>query len=106
MYEVSPQTDAIPEVSSVVVVGRTKVTVVLEPSVTDFEYGLDESVPDTVIVFTVVVWQGLAIVIVNSTLSLASAGEKDVEPDEPLFATVRVFCTLTVYELTAASFEA
>ena len=56
------------------------------------------------IVFTVVVWQGLAIVIVNSTLSLESAGAKDVAPDEPLLVNEIVFCTLTVYELTAASF--
>ena len=49
-----------------------------------------------VIVFTVVVRHGSSIVIVNSTLSAAFAGEKDVEPDNPLLAIVGVFCTLTV----------
>ena len=104
VYEVSPQTDEIPDEVSTEVVGLTKVTVVLAPSVTAFEYGLEESVPLTVIVFTVAVLQGSAITIVNSTLSEESAGENEVEPDEPLLATVIVFCKLTVYELTAARF--
>jgi len=49
--------------------------------VTAFEYGLDESAPDTVIVFTVVVLHGSAIVIVNETLSLESEGANEVEPE-------------------------
>ena len=37
MYEVSPQTDEMPDEVSTEVVGLTKVTVVLYPSVTAFE---------------------------------------------------------------------
>lgn len=37
VYDVSPQTDEIPDEVSTEVVGRTKVTVVLDPSVTAFE---------------------------------------------------------------------
>ena len=85
-----------PEDVSTEVVGRTNVTVVVEPSVTAFEYGLEESVLETVMVFTVAVRHGSSIVIVNSTLSAALAGENDVEPAEPLLAIVMVFYTLTV----------
>ena len=48
------------------------------------------------IVLTVVVRHGSSIVIVNSTLSAAFAGENEVEPDYPLLAIVGVFYTLTV----------
>ena len=48
------------------------------------------------IVLTVVVLQGSAIVIVNSTLSLESDGANVNEPDEPLLVNVIVFWTLTV----------
>ena len=92
----SPHTETIPEEVSTEVVGLTNVTVVEEPSVTAFEYGLDESVPETVMVFTVAVRHGSSIVIVNSTLSLALAGAKVEEPAEPLLAIVIVFYTLTV----------
>ena len=43
------------------------------------------------IVLTVVVLQGSAIVIVNSTLSLESAGAKDVAPVDPLLVSEIVF---------------
>ena len=95
MYVVDPQTSEMPVDVSTAVVGLTKVTVVVEPSVTDLEYGLDESDPLTVIVLRVVVLHGSAIVIVNSTLSLESVGAKDVDP-ELLLETDKVFYTLTV----------
>ena len=50
---------------------------------------------------TVTVWHGLAIVIVNSTLSEESAGEK-VEDDPLLSDMVMVFWTLTVWVPRAA----
>ena len=92
----APHTELMPEEVSTEVVGLTNVTVVEEPSVTAFEYGPDESVLETVIVFTVAVRHGSSIAIVNSTLSAALAGAKVVEPAEPLLAIVRVFYTLTV----------
>ena len=46
--------------------------------------------------FIVVVRQGLAIVIVNSTLSDESAGANEVAPEDPLLVIVIVFYTLTV----------
>ena len=81
---------------STAVVGLEKVTVIEEPSVTAFEYGPDESAPVTVSVLTVVVLQGSAMVIVNSTLSLASVGANEVAPDWLLDMEI-VFCTLTVW---------
>ena len=96
MYEVSPQTETTPLESSVVVVGLTNVTEADDPSVTALEKGLEESAPETVSVFTVVVRQGLAIVIVNSTLSDESDGANEVAPEDPLLVIEIVFYTLTV----------
>lgn len=75
-----------------------------EPSVTLFEYGLEESVDDITTSFTVVVLHGSTIVIVNSTLSDAPVGAcvKELAPN-PLLAIVTVFYTLTVCVPTPAT---
>lgn len=77
--------------SSTDVVGLVKVTVVVWVSVTDFEYGDELSVPDMVIELTVADVHGLAITMVNSTLSLESAGANDVDPLEPLLLIEMLF---------------
>ena len=73
-----------------------KVTVVEPPSVTALEYGLLESAVPTVRSASVVVVQGLMIVMVNSTLSAALAGANEVAPPDALLLMATVFYTLTV----------
>ena len=53
---------------------------------------------------SVVVRQGSAIVIVNSTLSAALAGANEVAPPDPLLVIEMVFWTLTVWVPMPAAF--
>lgn len=93
-----PQTEAMPVSSSTVVVGLTKVKVVVWPSVTAIVYAPTDPAPVITIAFTVVVVQGSSIVTVNSTLSDAALGANTAyaAPKKLLFlVTMTVFCTET-----------
>lgn len=97
MYEVGPQTSAMPLAVSAAVTGRENLTVTEVPSVTLFEFWGDVAVRSPATKFTeprVVVLQGLAIVIVKETVYSLKAWEEP--PENLLFAvTVGVFLMLT-----------